>query len=82
MSDFSSGLFFAQRRKFRLVGEHDQKASITDDHISAEGDLNTIYSPAAYRREAPIRGCLYKKLLDLFCKNGISLERKESSISK
>jgi hypothetical protein len=40
-------------------------------------------SPAAYRRSAPIRGCLYKKLLGLFCPfAAISLKHKLNVIKE
>jgi hypothetical protein len=41
------------------------------------------FSPAAYRRKAPISGCLYKKLFDMFFPfANISLKRNLNAVEK
>jgi hypothetical protein len=45
--------------------------------------INATCSPAVHWREAPIGGCLYKKLLDLFCPfANISLKRNLNAVEK
>jgi hypothetical protein len=55
----------------------------TDGERKSESIQEPILSPVANRREAPIGGCVYKKLLDMFCPfANISLERNLNAVEK